>query len=237
MEELEYIRNNYGKTKAQNIADHLGISIHRVYNLAKKHNLTRKLNPVFDLSEVQEQIMLSGKLGDGNFKKNGSNYYYRETHSVRESDYLIWKYEQMKDTTTGKTYHHDRRAETQTDQISFQTRNSPSFAKYVEMSVVDTIEQLNELGIVLWCLDDGWCRIYAHSFGYMISVASFTDSEALTMVSRLEDVLNISSTYLKSGGGVISINYKESPKLLSAILRNLPSDMDILNNKFKHFVK
>lgn len=54
--------------------------------------MTDKQNPVFILNDLQEQILLSGKLGDGNFKKNGlKNYYYRENHAEDEKQYLEWK--------------------------------------------------------------------------------------------------------------------------------------------------
>ena len=60
--------------------------------MRKRYKLTDKQNPIFHLNSLQEQIILGGKLGDGNFKPNGKkNYYYRESHASDEYEYLLWK--------------------------------------------------------------------------------------------------------------------------------------------------
>lgn len=233
--ELEYIKENYGKMKAKEIAGHLDISIHRVYNLAKKHKLTKTLNPTFEISPLQEQILISGKIGDGNFKKNGSNYYYRETHAITEKDYLLWKYNQLLNLTTQRTYNSEARGVNQNPQIGFQTRNSPSFTKYVEMSKLECINHLDKLGLILLALDDGWCKRYTHSFGYYISIANLDEEEAEALISRFKTEFSIECSLIPSSGGAISIKRKESPKLLKGILEHLPKDMDIIQRKFKEF--
>lgn len=235
----KYMEENYGKIKAKDIATELNISINKVYKMAQEYSLTTSLNPIFDLNDIQHQILVSGKIGDGNFKKNGSNYYYREVHSVKEKEYLLWKYNQMGSTTTGKTYNHKRRKETQNDQISFQTRNSSVFTKYAEMTNSEAIGNMNELGLVLLALDDGWCRRYTNSFGFAISVGGLNEDEQILLREKYESELQIQCK-LHSRKSVtnnyISINSKESSKLLQSILKYFSKDTDIIQNKFQQFV-
>ena len=81
-----------GKMKAQDIADLVGVTYYQVHEVFKRNNLTDKQNPIFHLTELQEQILLGGKLGDGNYKSNGkNNYYYRENHAEDDLGYLTWK--------------------------------------------------------------------------------------------------------------------------------------------------
>ena len=210
-----------------------------MYNTAKKHGLGNSLNPIFNIKDVQHQILVSGKIGDGNFKKNGINYYYRETHSIKEKEYLLWKYNQMKNITTKKTYHHPKRNENQNDQISFQTRNSPTFEKYAKMSNKEAIDEMDELGFILLVLDDGWCRRYTNSFGYAISVAGITHKEQMQLLDKIQNVFKINCKMLgleKENNGYIAINSKEAPKILHMILKYFPKDMDIIKNKFQHFI-
>lgn len=235
--ELNYIKDNYGKIKAKEIAEHLNISIHRVYNIARKYKLGNELNSIFNLNETQKQILISGKIGDGSFKKNGSNYYYRECHAITEREYLLWKYEQLYETTTKRIYNIKAREHNHNNQVLFQTRNSPSFEKYATMSKLEGIMKLDELGLILLCLDDGWCKRYTHSFGYYISIASFNSDEIKTLIFKFDEIMSIKCKYIPSSGGTISIQYRESPKLLEGILKYLPKDMDIIQGKFREFVK
>ena len=228
------------KWKQKDIAKNLDVNIHKVYRMAKEYNLTMALNPIFEINEIQHQILVSGKIGDGNYKKNGSNYYYRETHSVKEREYLLWKYNQMDNMTTGKTYHHEKRKETQNEQISFQTRNSSVFSKYAKMSNADAIKEINELGLALLALDDGWCRRYTHSFGFAISLGGLNIEEQHLVQQKYEKELNIQCKLRfskKITNNYISFNCHEAPNLFKVILKYLPKDMDVIQNKFQEFAR
>lgn len=170
----ESIRQKYGRCKAKEIADSLNVSIYTVYNTAKKLKLTTPLNPVFTLTHGQKQILLGGKLGDGSFKKNGTNYYYRECHAIGEKDYLLWKYNMLRECSTEHVTNIPSR-NGYSPQIAFQTRNSAVFTEFATLSIEDAIFQLDELGFIIWLLDDGW--ICKNSKCRSISISSGTLTE------------------------------------------------------------
>ena len=69
-EQKTYVENNYGKGKtAVQIAKELNVPLNSIYRFAQKKKLSKKLNPVFEITNFQEQIILGGILGDGSFKK------------------------------------------------------------------------------------------------------------------------------------------------------------------------
>ena len=73
----------HGTKKAKDLADMFGVTVNQVYDIGIKFNVANKLNQVFDISGLQEQMILSGILGDGILKKNGRyNYYYSEYHGI-----------------------------------------------------------------------------------------------------------------------------------------------------------
>ena len=76
-EQINFVKENYGKMKAKDIAIEIGRTIEGVYRIARKYGLTQPQNIEVEINEVQHQILVSGAIGDGRFKKNGKyNYYY-----------------------------------------------------------------------------------------------------------------------------------------------------------------
>ena len=99
------IIQEYGKVKAKVLAEKYNITLSQVYDVGRRNGLTRKNNPIFTFSEISNQIILSGILGDGRLKRNGKkNYYYSECHALGEKEYCVWKHEQLiKDDISTKT--------------------------------------------------------------------------------------------------------------------------------------
>lgn len=186
LEQQKILKEQYGILKAQELADMFNVSINTVYNFAKKLKLTRQLNPVFKLTTEQHQIILGGILGDGNIKKNGSNHYYRECHAIGEKDYLIWKYQKLENITTGKLFDIPGRGYSQ--QIGFQTKNSSTFTEYANMERIDIIKGLDELGFIIWALDDGWFRSNSKVGCYAISRGSLNDEESNALLIKANQI-------------------------------------------------
>lgn len=180
----KYIKEWYGKCKAQDIATQLSLPLWRVYEAGKEIGVNKTLNPDFDISDVQEQIILGGIIGDGSFKKNGSNYYYRECHAVGEKDYLLWKFKQLYNLTTQRVYDIPSRYG-HSPQLGFQTVNSPTFLRYVCLTKHEVITKLSELGYLIWILDDGWVASKERNSVH-ISVASgtLTDEELNAIINK-----------------------------------------------------
>lgn len=72
-----YIKDNYGKIKANDIALELNIPIWKVYKIANKVR-----NKQFDIDKDREQIIISGLFGDGNIRliDSGAVYIEKNTH-------------------------------------------------------------------------------------------------------------------------------------------------------------
>ena len=111
------------------------------------------MNKELFLTQKQEQILLSGKIGDGNFKRNGSNVYYRETHSVREKEYCKWKHDILIPNISKSGFHITDKRD---GQWGFQTINSPTLRYYRSLSISETITKLDKFGLLVLILDDGW---------------------------------------------------------------------------------
>lgn len=221
--EIEFINEHYGKMKANEIARELNIPVNRVYKicqfLGKKH-----LNIEVFLTEKQEQVILSGILGDGNIKRNGRNFYYRETHSKKEKDYVFWKYSILKEHISKSGF---RIMDNRDGQWGFQTINSPTFLKYKNMSTIDVINSLNEFGMLLYLLDDGWSK----PAGYYLSVAALSNEERINLLNKINSLFNTEASLIQTDA--ISIRKKDIQKILPYFKKMIPNNIDIYKNKIQ----
>lgn len=226
----EYFTTHYGKDMtAKEISQELNVPVTSVYRTAKKLHLTSKLNPEFQITPEQEQIILGGILGDGSFKKNGSNYYYREVHSIKEKDYMIWKYNKLYNLTTKKTYHIPKRTENQNEQIGIQTKNSPSLFPYATMDIDNVIDAIKELGLLIWILDDGWIRRNSKK-------CSLAVSSGLLSLDQLNRVLKKLNEYNLDGRMIgsrcdISLGSQNNKRIKEMMYKYFSPDMDIMIKK------
>ena len=133
------------------------------------------------LSLEQRQVILGGLLGDGMLSGRitpGNNFHYSESHGISQRYYLEWKAAalaslgvSMKDLEnsdgTGKRH----------PVVKLTTLTSPTFAAIKAMTPSQWLEQLDDLGLAVWLMDDGsikstghgsrnpYVRIYACGFG------------------------------------------------------------------------
>lgn len=68
-EQTDKILSLFNMHTCVEIANIVGVTLHQVYEVRKRYNLTNKQNQIFVFNDLQKQILLGGKLGDGNFKK------------------------------------------------------------------------------------------------------------------------------------------------------------------------
>lgn len=121
----------------------------------------------FDINEDVKQVLLGSLLGDGSLEinKEGKNAFYREVHSLKQKEYLIWKNQFLKifdtkfheystyDKRTGKTYY----------SILLWSKTHTILTRYYNILYKErrkTISQelLNEInifGLTIWYMDDG----------------------------------------------------------------------------------
>ena len=217
----------YGIKTASEIAEMLMIPQNRVYKICEYLGI-KELNPTVTFSEHQEQIILGGILGDGNIKRNGSNYYYREAHSRTEFEYCYWKMEQLEPYISKGGFHiTDKRGY----QMGFQTINSPSFSEYKSMDTVEVINSLDVTGAVVYLLDDGWAK----PVGYCLSTGSMDRETEYVLVNKLNEIFDTNATVISHNA--IAFHKADMPNLLSAMKRVIPEEIDIYKKKLKPLIE
>lgn len=230
IEQESYFKSHYGKYNSKEIAQELNLPLWKVYKIGTELGLNKKLNPTFEITDIQNQIILGGILGDGSFKKNGSNYYYRECHAIGEKDYLYWKFKQMYNLTTKKVYNLPSR-NGHSPQLEFQTVNSPSFYPYVQMSRSKVINNLTELGYLIWILDDGWRSHHNQKYNHIyVSSGTLTDEELeLILIKGLE--LGLNGNIIGHKEKAVSFGKRNNYRIKEIALQFLSPFTDIMIKK------
>lgn len=192
-----YIGFHYKKKKAREIGDELGLTINQVYDTAKKHGFSQPQNIEVKMNHRMNQIILSGIIGDGRLKRNGSqNYYYSECHAMGESEYVKWKFDNLGELTdigrsNGKLLYGKNNNNHHSDALEFTTLTTPTLIKYAEMEKEDVIKNLDDLGLILLILDDGWTQRYKSGHRTMLSISGLRPTEKILLKEKYEDVFKI----------------------------------------------
>lgn len=232
---LKFIIENKNKLNNNEIAEVLGISDRYVSKIKREHGIPAKIE--YTIDDVQNQIILSGILGDGNLKKNGMyNYYYRESHSVKEEEYLEWKFNKLKPLTEGCniTYIPARR-ETQNPQKIFNTKTLKELIPYSNMSKLDIIKELNELGLVLYILDDGWKHNhskYSNKYNINLAVHGLSNPEKLLLIEKYKTVLNVECKIICKDENTISFGMIYNDVFIKVLKKYDLWNIDVSNKKF-----
>lgn len=144
-----------------------------------------------DFSYEQRQLLLGSLLGDGGLyiHKNGKNAYFQERHGGKQSEYLMYKYEILKEYCAsapkeGSSYNkkYDKWHKT----IMLRTRCLPAFTQlhdlwYKEGKKIVPQQEVNEidpLGLAVWFGDDGGST---QSSRRELATHSFTEEEQLLL--------------------------------------------------------
>lgn len=225
--EITIVKKYYGKKKANEIADILNVSVNRIYNICRYLNL-KHCNLKFIFTELQHQLILGGLLGDGNIKRNGSNYYYRETHSIKEKEYCRWKSSLLEPFLSKSGFHLTDKRD---NQYGFQTCNSSSFAYYKKLSIYEIIDQINIFGILIFLLDDGWKR----DVSYCVSTGIMTEDMAYYLKKRIDMLFHIDTHiyYKNNEPYCLTIVKKDLYQILPYFVKYIPNDIDIFHNKIQ----
>lgn len=233
---VEFIKKNRNLLTNKEIADELQISQKYVYTLCTRVGLPTKIS--YDISGIKEQIILSGILGDGNLKKNGKiNYYYRECHSILEEEYLLWKYNNLGLLTKNmKILDIPSREINQNPQKEFMTRTMVELVKYAEMSKLDIISQLDELGLILYILDDGWKHKYSKKidskYNINLAVDGLTPEEREALVKQFKNELNINCKIINKLQNAISFSYDDNEIFIKILEKFGLRNLDVSIKKF-----
>lgn len=213
----------------------VGVTLNQVYEVRKRYNLTDKQNPIFILDDLQEQIILGGKLGDGSFKKNGSsNHYYRESHAEDEREYLEWKMNTLGSNIIARRgmYKIKKAGWNCQQPYGFSTKTSPTFTKYNDLSITDTINKLDYRGLIMFMLDDGWFSNHSKEGNFCISGGVLTrdNLEQLCEQFNKYDIQNVHIVGIRRLD--LSIPKENNVKMYKMATSFIPTNIDIINKKF-----
>ena len=235
-EQTEQVISLRGTMTAKEIATTVGVTYDQVNEVFKRYNMTNKHNINFEINSLQNQIFLSGKLGDGNYKPNGKyNYYYRENHAEDEKEYLIWKMISLGNMINNQGLYKIKKGGWNTQQpYGFSTKTSPSLIKYAEMSIQDAILQLDEKGLIMFMLDDGWFTKHSRQGNFCISGGVLT-REDLDCLCIQFSKYNINDVHIVGHKRLdVSIPSSNNKMLYDIATSFIPCDTDIIIKKFQY---
>lgn len=234
---LNFIKKNYNILTNKEIAKELNISVNYVTKLKRENNIPSKIQ--YDINEIQHQILLSGILGDGNFKKNGlKNYYYRESHSIKEEEYLEWKFNNLYPLTKGcHITFQEKRKPTQNHQKTFNTKTLSELIPYTILTKIEVITQLDDLGLVLYILDDGWKHKHSSKidskYNINLAVHGLSEDEKQLLINQFKNILNVDGKIINTDRNTISFPISANEIFINILKKYDLYNLDVSIKKFK----
>ncbi|OGN05846.1 MAG: hypothetical protein A2831_03055 [Candidatus Yanofskybacteria bacterium RIFCSPHIGHO2_01_FULL_44_17] len=152
----------------------------------------RNLKKRLFLSDAQKAFVVGTILGDANLDLNWSktNYRLRFSHSVKQEDYVMWKYQNLKEWILTKPRYYAKTRSYFFNTISHSDITSLAglFLKNGKKIIPDSISDFlqNPITLAVWFMDDGNARVDKNRFdGYHINSQSFTLEENQLLVNAL----------------------------------------------------
>ena len=97
------------------------------------------------------------------------------------------------------------------------------------MDIDEVIDKLDELGIIIWLLDDGWIRKNSKVHSYGVSTAGFTDEQINRIIQKLDEFgLSAHIIGTKKELSLCSVN---NARIKEIAYKFFPKDMDIIKKK------
>lgn len=232
LEQEKKIINLKNQMTAKEIAENIGVTIYQVYEVYRRNNLTNKYNQEVKITEFQEQIILSGIIGDGRLKRNGRyNYYYSECHALDEYEYCEWKMKNLGELTKSTALYPKNINNKSSNAVEFTTKTTPSLIKYADMKKNEVIEKLNIEGLMLLILDDGWFNKHSKKGNFCISGGELTQSELENLIIKYENI-GIKGKIIGIKRKDISLSSDSNILIYNYLKEFMDMDIDIINKKF-----
>ena len=148
-----------------------------------------------------------------------------------EKDYLKWKFENLGDLTS-KTVIYPKNANNGfVDAVEFTTLTTPSLTPYLDYDKTKAISELDELGLLIHLLDDGWFAPSGKEGRFCVCVSNWSDSERELLVSKWKEVFGIDASVHGIKRKDVGFTKKDNPIILKAFLKYFPIELDILQKK------
>lgn len=186
-----------------------------------------------DNKHIREQIMYGSILGDGYLQKIDNIYKYRESHSVKEKDYAVWKYLMLDDWTATTRVIDKNKNNNECDAVELYTSVSASsdIEKYYNMTIDEVIDKIDIYGLIIFLLDDGWYTDHSSTGNYCISSGELKEHQLNKIIEKFKEY-NIECSLVGKRKD-ISISSKSNLVLFSYLYQMFQFlDIDIINKKF-----
>lgn len=156
------------------------------YKYSIKHYLKsiQVENPI--IYPLQEQIILSGIIGDGRIKRyKNDTYSYIECHKIPdEREYCEWKFFSLGDLTKGMRLYGKNFNNEYSNAIEFSTRRFQYLKYYYDMTFSQVISKLDIVGLMLLILDDGWFSRHSHSGNFCLAQGMMSEHDLQQLCER-----------------------------------------------------
>ena len=175
------------------IANIIGTNGKRICALRNKLNLSNNTDKHLEFTPEQYQIFLGGMYGDSSLSssKDGINMYFTFAHSLKQENYALWKYNKLNNLCFHPYYEHqyDSRTNKIYDRICIRSYQNKLFTPYLDkfykvingkkVKYIDekTIYTLDNLGLAVWFMDDGYWN--HHSYSLATNCFSLEDLEII----------------------------------------------------------
>ncbi len=162
-----------------------------------------------ECTERQRAIILGAILGDSQVEKRWKNPRIRFAHSIRQRDYLFWKYSELQSVASAKpilirekhqmmqkvyeSWHFGTRA--LNEFIEFRDWFYPDGRKCVPERISELM--INPLSIAVWYMDDGYKRNDCNAI--RLNTDAFSGSDQRRLPLMLEKNFGIKSALHRKG--------------------------------------
>lgn len=153
-----------------------------------------------------EQLIIGSMLGDGYLDKPRKNSRLSIAHSAKQKEYCKYKHSILEEYNLAGKFCYNKIINSRykngyVEEYRFRSLSNEVFTKYRKLFYpkgekilhLDTIKNINELGLTIWFLDDS----HKTTYGYQINTQCFTKQEVEFLRSILKDKFNVESTYQK----------------------------------------
>jgi hypothetical protein len=156
----------------------------------------RRGNTVGSLSERQKAIIVGCLLGDGTMRCK-TNALLEINHSIKQREYVEWKYSQLRDLV--RTKPHKRFGNAGRIAYRFTTRSLPQLTDvYKEFysngkKIIPDNLKIQSLSLAVWFMDDG-CKSYQALY---LNTQKFKVNEQERLSAMLKEQFDIATTLNK----------------------------------------
>ena len=182
------------------------------------------------LSDKQKELISFSLLGDGCI---ASNNIIIVSHSIKQKDYLFWKYSILKDLCNQEPTFYESKEKiiqgketTTAPAYRLGTKKITELEEIRNKSVTEIINSLNNFGLSIWLLDDGY-----RGPSWELCVASYTEKEKQLILKKFNEFGLFSAHLAPSDPRYLTFNASDSRTIDQIILKEIPNDLDIIKYK------